>query len=66
MLAHRSDGYSFIEEDYGHALLEPAIERTAGNTLSRVDNDNFTIRHEQLKGKYINCQRLESCLLFSD
>ena len=52
LVAHREDGFSFVEEDYGHALLEPAIERVSGNALSKVGDNGFAARHEQLKRKY--------------
>lgn len=52
LFEHRADGYSFIIEDYGYALLEPAIERVVGNTFSKLNDSEFAIQHEQLKTKY--------------
>lgn len=39
LIKERKDKNNIILEDYEYALLEPAIERVAGNALVRVDND---------------------------
>lgn len=49
---HRSDGYSFILEDYGYALLEPALERVAGNDLSNTADAEFETKLLELKAHY--------------
>lgn len=37
----REDKNSLISEDYEYALLSPAIERVAGNTLANVNDDGI-------------------------
>lgn len=39
LMQERKDRNSFITEDYEHAMLDPAIERVAGNALSKVIAD---------------------------
>lgn len=49
----KNDKESFISDDYRYALLEPAIERVAGNNLSHIESDRwFDKRLTELKKKY--------------
>lgn len=46
-------------EDYNRALVEPAIERVAGNHLSSIEDDKeFENQFEELKGKFCRCYYL--------
>lgn len=40
LIQEKEDKNNLISEDYEYALLEPAIERVAGNTLSKVTDDS--------------------------
>ena len=53
LLQERSDKNSLVFEDYGRKLLDPAIERVAGDHLSGVDDDfMFDNNLEDLKRRY--------------
>lgn len=44
---------SLVRDDYDNALVEPAIERVAGNKLSKVEDDlEFESKLEDLKKRY--------------
>src|SRR3990167_2409937 len=49
----REEGNSLTEEDYEYALLRPAIERAAGNSLKGIEDDTaFEQQHRQLQKKF--------------
>lgn len=51
----RQDKDSLVLDDYHRALLEPAIERVAGNHLSKLKDDTeFDNRLNDLRRKYEN------------
>lgn len=53
LIKEKDDKENFINEDYHHALLEPAIERVAGNNLSHIEGDRwFDSRLFEFKKKY--------------
>ena len=49
----RQDKENIVHEDYESAILSPAIERAAGNSLRNIKNDLvFEKRLEELRKKY--------------
>lgn len=53
LIQEKSDKENIINEDYDYALLEPAIERVAGNNLSDIKSDRwFDKRLFEFKKKY--------------
>ncbi|PIP14709.1 hypothetical protein COW98_04200 [Candidatus Roizmanbacteria bacterium CG22_combo_CG10-13_8_21_14_all_35_9] len=53
LMKERDDKENLVNDDYHHALLEPAIERVAGNNLSHIESDRwFDKRLTELKKKY--------------
>lgn len=54
----RQEKENIIHEDYEKALLSPAIERVAGNSLRNIKNDDlFEKQLEELQKKYRNWYR---------
>lgn len=51
LMRERENKESLVSVDYEYALLSPAIERVAGNTLTKINDDNeFKIKlHESEK-----------------
>lgn len=55
LIVGRQDKDSLIEEEYNRAILTPAIERAAGDSLSDIEDDNiFNTQLEELQRKYKN------------
>lgn len=49
----KKDKNNSASEDYEHALLEPAIERVAGNVIKNIENDSkFEKKHVELMKIY--------------
>lgn len=53
LIQEKTDRNSLISEDYEYALLEPAIERVAGNNLSEITDDGeFELKMDDLVKTY--------------
>lgn len=53
LIKEKDNKENYINDDYHYALLEPAIERVAGNNLSYIESDRwFDKRLTELKKKY--------------
>lgn len=53
LIQDKTDKNSLISEDCEYALLEPAIERVAGNSLSKiVDDGEFELKMDDLVKTY--------------
>lgn len=52
LIQDKSAPEDYVTEEYEHALIAPAIERVAGNSLSRITND-FRFEREIVKRKQL-------------